>query len=95
MSDTAAGEDVADLADAFYDDAGFRNGIEHRARGHHRVVVPAGSAGELSILPVEWPRDDTTDGVLVAVPPRDLADFIEPLERNDLLVRSNLHDGIG
>ena len=42
--DAAAGEDVADLAHAFDREPGFLDRVEHGARRHHRIIVPAARA---------------------------------------------------
>jgi hypothetical protein len=57
--------------------------------------VPARGAFERTPFAEKRPGDDAADAIRIRVPPRDTADFVEALERNDALVCGDLKDGIG
>ena len=97
LVDVAAGVDVADLADGMHLVPGVSDQrevvgparLEREVVAVRRPLVAAGRAGER-------PRDHATDRVLAGEDlARDPAPLVELLERDRLLVRRDLEDGVG
>jgi hypothetical protein len=95
LSEAAAGEDVADLADADGHDPRLGEMVEHRPlRWGHREILAVVGSFERARLPDERPRDDAADPVGVAQPPRRGADRVQLGNRDHVLVRGDLEDRI-
>ena len=97
LVDVLAGEDVADLADAVHAHAGVADQREVvRPLRLEREVVPVRRAHVVARLAGEGPRDHAPDGVLAG---QDLARvpaaLVQLLERDRVLVRGDLEDGVG
>src|SRR6266498_670402 len=94
--DVAAGEDVADLADTVYLHAGVSYEREVvRLLRLQREIVAVGRTLVVARLADERARDHASDGVLARQDlARDPRRLVQLLERNGLLVRSDLKDGV-
>src|SRR5262249_46894742 len=97
LVDVLPGEDVADLPDAVDGDARLAEQREVvRLPGLEREVVPVGRALVVARLPDEGTGDDAADSVL---PGQDLAGdpaaLVQLLERDRLLMSSDLEDRVG
>ena len=74
---------------AFHDQPVFGNGIQHRARGNHGVIMPPPGKGKGALLPGEGPGDNPRDAQGVAMPARDPANLVKAFARDDFLVRGD------
>ena len=97
LVDVAPGEDVADLADAVGRVARITDrGQVVRAPRLEREVVPVPGALVVPRRAEEGSRDDAADGVLSRQDlARRAAARVQLLERDRLLVRGDLEDGVG
>ena len=95
LRNPAAGEDVADLADAGDADAGVLQFVQHRARRPKRIVVPVGRAFEVAVRAGEGPRNHASDFPGVGQTARNTADFVQTLQRDHVLMGGDLQDRIG
>ena len=89
--------DVGDLADADDVAAGIDEFVEHgrcvRRRG--QVATVAGADEARCIVADERTRDNTTDPVFVDELTRDVAELVQPVEAERLLVRGDLEHAVG
>src|SRR5205814_5317351 len=93
--DPAPRENVADFPDPNDRDLVLAQRVENGPRWEHRKIVPVRGAPKMPRLTKERSSDDTSDAIRIGLPPGDLTNFIEPLERNDFLVRGDLQNRIG
>src|SRR5207247_3899962 len=93
----AAGEDIPDLADAVHRHPGVAYEREvARALGLEREVVTVRRVLVVAGLADERTRDHAADRMLAGEDlARNPAGFVELFERNVLLVRGDLEDGVG
>src|SRR4029434_7609172 len=91
VDDAAAGENIADFAHTMYGQGGVGDRIEHGVRRRQRKIVPATRALPGAGFADERTRDHPTNAKRVCMTACDAADFVEAFERDDILMRGNLH----
>ena len=95
--DALVGIDVRDLADADHAAAGGDELVQHglRRRRRREVAPVAGAREVVGAVADEGPRDDPPDAVFVDEFARDLAQLVQAVQAEGLLVAGDLEDAVG
>ena len=95
MRNALVGEEGADVSDSGDGESMLANRISKRPRWSHGKIVTVCRELEIPCNAKKWASDDTPNLKTIGVTPCDPANFVKPLQWDDLFVRRDLQNRIG